>query len=82
MGVPDDLAQGGDMAPVGGSPGFGEAEPDPLAGVAHGTALLDVARVSERGDVFAEGGLADVEKSLQLVIGHRVTVYGHDAGQP
>jgi len=31
---------------------------------------------------FAEGGLADVEKSLQLVIGHRVTVYGHDAGQP
>jgi hypothetical protein len=54
----------------------------PLPGVAHGPALRDVAGLGELGDLLAEGGLADVEKSLQLVIGHRVTVYGHDAGQP
>jgi hypothetical protein len=42
------LVQGGYVAPVGGSPGAGEAEPDPLPGVAHGAALGDVAGVGER----------------------------------
>jgi hypothetical protein len=54
-----------DMALVGGSPGLGEAKPDPLPGVAHGAALRDVAGIGEHGDVLAEGGLADVEQGQQ-----------------
>src|ERR1700676_900009 len=64
-GTPDNAVQGGNMASVGGSPGPGEAEPDPLPGVAHGAALRDVAGIGERGDVLAEGGLADVEQGQQ-----------------
>jgi RsiW-degrading membrane proteinase PrsW (M82 family) len=61
----DDPAQGGHVALVGSSPGLGEAEPDPLPGVAHGTALLDVARVREHRDVLTQSGLADAEQGEQ-----------------
>lgn len=43
VGAADYAVQGGDVALVGGAAGQGEAEPDPLAGVAHGAALFDVA---------------------------------------
>ncbi len=39
VGAPDDPVQGGDMVSVGGSPGIGEAEPDPLPCVADGRDL-------------------------------------------
>ena len=41
-----------------------------LPGVAHGAALGDVAGVGERGDVLAEGGLADAEQGLQIGRAH------------
>ena len=53
----DDAVQGGDVAAVGGPAGRGEAEPDPLPGIAHGAALCDVTGVGEHGDMLAEGGL-------------------------
>jgi hypothetical protein len=45
VGVANDLVQGGDVPPVGGSSSLGEAEPDSLPGVAHGAALGDIPRV-------------------------------------
>lgn len=36
--APDDAMEGGDMSPVGGPAGLGEAQPDPLPGVANGAA--------------------------------------------
>src|SRR5581483_9952977 len=65
VGAADDAVQGGDVASVGGPAGRGEAEPDPLPGVADGAALGEVAGVGERGQVLAEGGLADVEQGQQ-----------------
>src|SRR5262245_1744387 len=52
--IADDSVQRSDVAAVRGPSGIGEAEPDPLPGVAHGAALRDVAGVGERGDVFAQ----------------------------
>jgi hypothetical protein len=43
----DDAVQGGDVASVGGPAGRGEAQPDPLASVAHRAALVDVAGFGE-----------------------------------
>jgi hypothetical protein len=73
--APDNALQSGNMASVGGSPGLGEAKPDPLPGVAYGATLRDVAGIGERGDVLAEGGLADVEQGQQgaeLDLAHRI----------
>ena len=54
------------MAPVGRSPAVGEPDPDALPGVAHRAALRDVSGIGKHGDVFAEGGFADVEQAQQV----------------
>ncbi len=61
----DDGFKRGYVIAVGGITIRGQVQPDPLAGVAHGAALLDVAGIGERGDVLGQRGLADPQQVEQ-----------------